>query len=433
LIPDESRTGNYFVSTYPPFSCWEATRGRGFERHLDAEPAGGDTQLGLYVHIPFCLRRCTYCYYLSYDNQVQTVERYVDAVLREARAYAAKAAVRGRPISFAYFGGGTPSVLKPATIRRLLQGLQQTFPMEDALEVTFECAPSTVTEERAEELRKAGVTRVSMGVQQMDDDVLRDSGRTHLVKDVLRAVALLQQQSFPVLNLDLMAGMVGETDESFDRSLERILEIDPGSVTIYLLEIPHNTPLHSLLQAGKLSKEPADWEVKRERLKRAFARLESAGYTVCSAYAAVRNPTRTRFVYQEELYRGADLLGLGVSAFSYLGGHHQQNIASLEPYLQAVADHRLPLGRAYRLGAEERLVREFILQLKLGQVPLAPFHGRFGVDVAQRFREPLDRFTEQGWLSVDEDAVRLTREGLVRVDSLLPSFYLPAHKGVRYS
>jgi oxygen-independent coproporphyrinogen-3 oxidase len=433
VIPDESRTGNYFVSTYPPFSCWEPTRVRGFEQHLDAGPVGGGAPLGLYVHIPFCLRRCTYCYYLSYDDQAQNVERYVDALLDEARAYATKTALRGRPISFAYFGGGTPSVLKPATIRRLLHGLQQTFPMEETLEVTFECAPSTVTEERAATLRKAGVTRVSMGVQQMDDDVLRDSGRTHMVKDVLRAVALLQQQDFPLLNLDLMAGMVGETDASFDRSLERILELDPESVTIYPLEIPHNTVLHGLLQAGELPHEPANWVVKRERLKRAFARLESVGYMVRSAYAAVRDPVRNRFVYQEEQYRGADLLGLGVSAFSYLGGHHQQNLASLGSYLEAVADDRLPLGRAYRLGTNERMVREFILQLKLGRVALAPFRGHFGVDAARHFREPLARFAEQGWLNVDDNAVRLTREGLVRVDSLLPSFYLPAHQGVRYT
>lgn len=433
MKPEESRAGNYFVSTYPPFSCWEAALVRGFEQFLDAGAVTRATTLGLYVHIPFCLRRCTYCYYLSYDNQAQQVERYVDAVLREARIYAAKAALRDRPIAFAYFGGGTPSVLKPATIRRLLQGLHETFPMKEALEVTFECAPSTVTEERAVALCEAGVTRVSMGVQQMDDDVLRDSGRTHLVKDVLRSVVLLKQQKFSVLNLDLMAGLVGETDTSFDRSLERILELDPESVTIYLLEIPRNTPLYRLLQAGELPHEPAPWEVKRERLKRAFARLESAGYMVCSAYAAVRDPARNRFVYQEELYRGADLLGLGVSAFSYLGGHHQQNLASLEPYLEAVAEGRLPLGRAYRLGIDERMVREFILQLKLGRVALAPFHGRFGVDVARCFREPLERFAEEGWLTVDEDAVRLTREGLVRVDSLLPSFYLPAHQNVRYS
>jgi oxygen-independent coproporphyrinogen-3 oxidase len=244
---------------------------------------------------------------------------------------------------------------------------------------------------------------------------------------------MLRAEDFPVLNLDLMAGMVGETDASFDRSLERIQELAPDRVTIYLMEIPHKTPLHGRLARGELASGPPDWEVKRARLGRAFERLEESGYTVRSAYSAVRNPERHRFVYQEEHYLGADLLGLGTSAFSYIGGWHQQNLAALEPYLQAVEENRLPLGRAHRLEPKERMVRDFILQLKLGRVALAPFHGRYGVDAARRFQEPLNRFAGQGWLTVDEDAVRVTRQGLVRIDSMLPAFYLPAHQGVSYA
>jgi oxygen-independent coproporphyrinogen-3 oxidase len=404
-----------------------------FERHVNGASLHSAVPLGVYVHVPFCRKRCTYCYYLSYDDQSDNIQRYCDALLREARAYAAKGALQGRPVTFAYIGGGTPSLMSPSVTRRLLKGLREAFDMEEALEVTFECAPATVTAERLQALRDGGVTRVSMGVQQMDDNVLKESGRMHLVKDILRAMELLRARDFPVLNIDLMAGMLGETDTSFDRSLEQVVELDPDSVTIYLMEIPHNTALHDLLAKGELKSEPAGWEVKRARLSRAFSRLEAAGFTVRSAYAAVKSPGRHRFVYQEEQYLGADLLGLGVSAFSYLGGWHQQNLAALDPYLKAVEEGHLPLGRAHRLEQDERMVRDFILQLKLGRVALAPFHGRYGVDVARCFQKPLQDFAGRGWLTVDQDAVRVTREGLVRIDSILPAFYLPAHQGVSYA
>lgn len=432
--PPEPDVGNYFVSTYPPFSCW-TPEAAPVVRHALAHPGPGtaESTFGLYVHVPFCVERCAYCYYLTHDNRAGDIGGYLDALAGELRAYRETPAFADRDLAFVYFGGGTPSVLPLAPLRALVDALQHAAPWTHAREVTFECAPKSVTADKMQFLRDAGVTRLSLGVQEMDDDVLAANGRVHLVKDVERAWEMVRRARFDVVNLDLIVGLVHETEETFFQSLERVIGLGPESVTIYQLEIPLNTRLYRDLEAGRIADRPADWATKHARLDAALVRLEQAGYHVRSAYTAVRDPEHHRFVYQDDQYRGADVLGIGVSAFSYFSGCDHQNLATLDTYLAARRRGELPLWRGYVLNEDERLVREFVLQLKLGGVEHAYFQRKFGVDVRERFRDTLEEGRALGWFDVTADGVTVTRQGLLRIDRLLPAFYLPQHQGVRYS
>jgi oxygen-independent coproporphyrinogen-3 oxidase len=388
----------------------------------------------LYVHLPFCLQRCQYCYYLSYaDKSGEQIDRYLDALTTELEIYSRMPALKGRSVDFVYFGGGTPSLLSASRIHQLLTRIKTLFPWNSAREVTFECAPKTVTETKLKELHAAGITRVSLGVQQLDDEVLERNGRIHLVRDVERAYSEIRRFHFRTVNIDLMVGMVGETDTSFRESLERIIDMQPESITIYQLEIPLNTPLYRALRNESDQLRPASWSLKRTRLAAGFSRLEDAAYLVRSGYAAVCDRQHYDFVYQDAQYEGADLLGIGVSSFSYLAGVHFQNLPSLDMYLRSLEAEDLPWGRAYALSDTERYVREFVLQLKLGKVDADYFRRKFGIEIIQRFAEPLQSSADAGWLTFNDDAVVMTREGLLRVDRLIPSFYLPKHRNVRYS
>jgi oxygen-independent coproporphyrinogen-3 oxidase len=224
LGSDEPWEGSYFVSTYPPFSWWDAASISDVEHALESRslPAR-DQPFGLYVHVPFCVQRCHYCYYLSSVGWASdTVDGYLDAVVQELSLYRVRPRLEGRRPAFVYFGGGTPSILSPPQIRAFLRRLQAIFPWENVEEVTFECAPASVTTSKLRALRESGVTRLSVGVQQLSDHVLAANGRVHRERDVEQAFAVARQVGFDVVNLDLMVGLVGETDETFDRSLERV-------------------------------------------------------------------------------------------------------------------------------------------------------------------------------------------------------------------
>lgn len=429
----EPLAGNYFIAAYPPFSVWDGSRVPALRDALN-ETAPVHSTLGIYAHLPFCHKKCDYCYYLSHVGQEpEVVDRYLNALNRELDLYARHPAVENREVTFAYFGGGTPSTLTAAQVDRLGRGLRARLRWNDVREITFECAPRSVRPDLLKSVRRIGVNRLSMGVQTFDDELLNANGRMHLEQDVVRAYERIRRVGFDVVNLDLMVGLIGETDEKWEETVRRVIALGPESVTIYQMEIPFNTKLYRDLQSGSLPAPPAGWDVKRARLDAGFRELESAGYTIVSGYAAVKDAVEHRFHYQQELWRGCDMLGLGVASFGYFEGVHYQNQVALDEYEAAVNRGTLPAKRAYLLTDRDRLVRELTLQLKLGRVEAEPFRAKFGIDLAVVFDEPLSRLQRQGMLTWNDSGVTLTRQGLLRVDRLLPEFWNPAWRNRRYT
>ncbi|MHB8519130.1 MAG: coproporphyrinogen-III oxidase family protein [Limisphaerales bacterium] len=426
--------GNYFVSNYPPFSFWKPELIGEAAAAMERAPQPG-TPLGVYVHIPFCRKRCHFCYFKVYTDKDSTAIRgYLDAVLAEMRLYAGKPFVGGRKPNFVYFGGGTPSFLSVDQLRHLTDGMKALLPWDEVEEVTFECEPGTLTDHKLKAIRELGVTRLSLGVENFDDHILEINGRAHHSQEIARAYAFARELDFPQVNIDLIAGMVEETAANWKECVRKTIALQPDSVTIYQMEVPYNTTIYKEMKtAGKLVAPVADWETKREWVAYAFVELEKAGYTVGSAYTAVKDKAKTRFVYRDRLWAGADLLSHGVASFGYIGGTHYQNHHDFEPYVAQVRQGRLPIYRALTPTAEERLIRELILQLKLGRVSRAYFRQKFGVDITERFAEPMRRLRDWGYLAMDGDEVRLNREGLLQVDRLLHEFFLPQHSHARYA
>jgi oxygen-independent coproporphyrinogen-3 oxidase len=438
IIQDEqTQVGSYFVATYPPFSSWtEAAVARDALPALERAPVAG-VPLGLYLHIPFCRKRCHFCYFRVYtDKNAQDVADYLDVLAAEWERYAAAPAVAGRPLDFVYVGGGTPSFLSTRQLEGLVARLTASAPWSEAEEVTFECEPGTLTESKLKAIRGVGVTRLSLGVENFSDEVLELNGRAHRSPEIFRAYEHARSLDFPQINVDLIAGMLGETDDNWRLTVEKTLDLAPDSVTIYQMELPYNTTIGGDLLKGthRFSQSVADWATKRRWVADAFAALEAKGYHVGSAYTAVRDPGRTTFLYRDRLWQGADMVGLGVASFGHINGVHMQNVDTWEAYAAAVRRHGLALGRAYRPTDEERLIRELILQLKLGSIAPPYFRAKYGVDVLDRFRSQFGSLEADGYLApATERVVSLTREGLLRVDGLLQRFFLPAHAGLRYT
>ena len=435
-VADQTEVGSYFVANYPPFSVWTRDAVGHEAQPALQRPPRPDVPLGLYLHIPFCRKRCHFCYFRVYtDKNAKQIGQYLQALTHEWDLYRRQPAVAGRPLTFVYFGGGTPSFLSRRQLEQLVGGLSAQTPWEDAEEVTFECEPGTLNEGKLEAIRALGVTRLSLGIENFDDRILELNGRAHRSTEVFRAYDFARKLDFPQINIDLIAGMLGESDENWKACVEKLIGLEPDSVTIYQMELPYNTTIsRDVLKGTGRFAVAADWATKRRWVREAFEALEGAGYTVGSAYTAVKDPTRTRFVYRDRLWQGADMAALGVASFGHLSGVHVQNLDTWEAYIAALDRDELPLGRAYTPTDEERLVREFVLQLKRGSIAPADFQAKYGVDVLERFRAPLAELKGEGYVSAaDAERVALTRKGLLRVDVLLRRFFLPEHVGIRYT
>ena len=436
---EQTDVGSYFVANYPPFSAWKPEYVSHAHAALSERPVaeGDHIPLGLYLHIPFCRKRCHFCYFRVYtDKNAREVEQYLDLLAREWELYAAAPAVAGRTFNFVYFGGGTPSFLSTKQLQGLVGRLNATGAWNNAEEITFECEPGTITEAKLAAIRELGVTRLSLGVENFDDRILEINGRAHRSPEVARSYEAARALNFPQINIDLIAGMLGESEANWRDCIERTLELEPDSVTIYQMELPYNTTISGdlLNGGGQFSEAVADWATKRRWVQEAFAALERAGYHIGSAYTAVRNPSKTKFVYRDRLWEGADLLGLGVASFGHINGVHVQNLDTWPKYQAAIENGEIPLGRAYRPTDEERLIREFVLQLKRGSNRPSYFEQKYGVDVLSRFGGAIKSLREDGYLAeASTDRIALTREGLMRVDVLLPRFFLPEHAGIRYT
>jgi oxygen-independent coproporphyrinogen-3 oxidase len=434
LREEETTVGSYFVSNYPPYSFWKRDAVAEAYAALERPPAPG-APLGVYLHIPFCRKRCLFCYFKVYtDKDAGEIERYLDAAVAELALYAAKPFIGGRKPSFIYFGGGTPSYISSKQLARLVEAMQRLLPWDAAEEVTFEGEPGTLTEGKLRNIRAAGVTRLSLGVENFSDAVLQANGRAHGSKEIARSYEFARAAGFPQINIDLIAGMIGETEENWRDSIRQTVELAPDSVTIYQMEVPHNTVLVKEMKVlGQTVAPVANWGTKRGWVEYAFNQLERAGYTVTSAYTAVKDPARTRFLYRDLLWTGADLVGLGVASFSHIGGTHFQNEHEIDVYMERLARGEVPAYRALTPTLEERMMREFILQMKLGRVRGEYFARKFEVDVRSRFAAPLARLRDAGMLSDDGVLLRLSRQGLLQVDKLLHDFFLPQHQTIRHA
>ncbi len=429
----KTEVGSYFISNYPPYSQWKKEYLPEVEAALQRSPREG-VPLGLYLHIPFCRKRCKFCYFKVFTGvNAEEIERYVQALCREIELVSQQPAMGGRPFRFVYFGGGTPSFLSPKQLNSLAERLRANISWDKAEEVTFECEPGTLSETKVQTLREMGVTRLSLGVESFSDAILEENGRAHLSKEVYRAWEWIVAAAFPNVNIDLIAGMVGETWDNWKENVRKTLELSPESITIYQMELPFNTVYSQGILHDQKESPVADWQTKRDWVQYAFEAFAAAGYSQSSAYTMIKDTSKVSFSYRDNLFQGSDLLATGIASFGHINGVHYQNLPDMPHYLSSLESGRLPLGRAYTPTPHQSLIRELILLLKLGYVSIHRFENKFGVNIWDAYEEVWNQYIEEGLAKRNGDRIELTMNGLLRVDGLLPPFFEPEHQGVRYT
>jgi len=434
----KTEVGSYFISNYPPYSQWGDEDLPEVHRAMANPPKTGwngePVPLGLYVHIPFCRKRCKFCYFRVYtDKNAADIERYMQALSREIEIVSRQPIMGGRQIRFVYFGGGTPSYISVKQLARLKERLQASISWDQAEEVTFECEPGTLQEAKVHALKEFGVTRLSLGIENFNDEILRENGRAHESPEVYRAWEWIEDAQFPNVNIDLIAGMVGETWDNWKENVRKTIEMSPESVTIYQMELPFNTVYSQDILGNKIETPVADWPLKRAWVNYAFDELEAAGYTTSSAYTMIRDPSKVSFSYRDNLFGGADLIATGVASFGHVSGVHYQNNAEWAGYLESLEEGELPLWRGLKPTQHQLLIRETILLLKRGHLDADYFRQKFGVDILDQWSDVWQQYVDEGYVTIDGDDIRLTRRGLLVADGLLHAFFEPELQDVRYT
>ena len=428
-----TEVGNYFVSNYPPFSQWKPEFVPEVLEALN-QPPRVDDPLGLYIHIPFCRKRCFFCYFKVYtDKNASEIEVYLDALIKENELYSRMPAFQGRQLGFAYFGGGTPSYVSDRQLRYLVDGLNRHVSWSNAEEVTFECEPGTLQKSKLQTLKAIGVTRLSLGIEHFDDEVLAANGRAHLSPEIYRAYEWARQVDFPQINVDLIAGMMGETEEKWRDTIQRTIDLAPDSITIYQMELPYNTLISQDMLKKGITSPIADWPTKRRWLDYAFEQFLAHDYEIAGTDIVSTRKKTCRFIYRNALWHGGDMIGIGVSSFSHFGGVNFQNAHNFEEYVRIINDDRLPIYRAVSLTPKQRLIREMVLQLKTGSLDTGYFQKKFGVDVWEEFDPVYKNLKDKNLLERNNGTIQLTRSGMLVVDHFLPEFFEPELRTVRYA
>ena len=377
----------------------------------------GTDLISLYVHIPFCLRKCRYCDFLSAPQTDIDRERYVKALIREIKTQ--KDCPAGRPVDTVFFGGGTPSVLSAEQIGRIIDALREVFLILPDAEVSLETNPGTADFEKLSAFKEAGINRLSMGVQSMHDEELHLLGRIHTAEQALEAFKTARAAGFDNINIDLMSALPGQTFDSWADSLRQAVEWRPEHISAYSLIIEPGTPFSALYEAGELPPLP-DEETDRKMYHYTREYLAQHGYGryEISNYALKGRECRHNSGY----WTGHPYLGFGIGAASYVNGARFSNITDFETYSVEMEKAGIPaeIEQVYEkirteihsLTEQEKMEEFMFLGLRMtAGVKTSDFASRFGKSLDEVYGDVIRRHLAQGLLQRTPEGFCLTERG----------------------
>ncbi|HYH84699.1 MAG TPA: radical SAM family heme chaperone HemW [Pyrinomonadaceae bacterium] len=377
------------------------------------------SRAGVYIHIPFCRARCSYCDFATGAYEGALAESYVVALTREIEAFDI---IRERAeVDTIYFGGGTPSLLTRAQAARILDSVRRRFQVATGAEVTMEMNPGTVTPEGLRAFRAAGINRASFGAQTFDDAELRRLGRTHTADDTRRTLSMLREAGFDNISFDLIAGLPEQTLEAWELNLNEALALRPEHLSLYLLEVHEGTPLAEQIKQGRYNSPDADIAAEMYRLM--TERTQSAGYEQyeISNFCLPGRESRHNMKY----WTGVPYFGFGCSAHSFDGAAQRwSNERDTRAYVGLIEEKGNAVSTRDALDASDQSAEALFLGLRLltRGVNLAEHRAHFRRDVLTDYADDLARFNEAGLITLDGDVLRLTPAGALLSNEVFAAF-----------
>ena len=377
------------------------------------------TLAGIYIHIPFCATRCHYCNFATGGYESELARRYTAAVREEI----ARADVSNNPmmrrVDTIYFGGGTPTTLTAGQISSLIETCRLRFDVAPDSEITAEANPGSISQNYLEELRSAGLNRLSFGVQSFDDDELRMIGRTHSAEEAREAVRTARAAGFANVSIDLIAGLPEQKMETWRRNLEEAFALAPDHLSVYLLELYKDAPLLHRINRGEL--RAVDDELTVEMY---FALMDEAERRGFERYE-ISNWARPGFESRHNLkyWTGAPYWAFGISAAGYDGRTRWSNTRNIHEYLTKVESGQAPVFERIELDDDDRQSENLFLRLRLKDgVDLDEHLRRFGVNALERYRDEIERLRDAGLVELGENRLKISRAGAVLANEVFAAF-----------
>lgn len=361
-------------------------------------------ELGIYIHIPFCVKKCYYCDFVSFTNQNANIKKYIQAILKELEQYD----LNKYNITTIYIGGGTPSAISSAYIVNILEKIKEKLENNNTewkdIEITIEVNPGTVTKEKLQDYKSVGVNRLSIGLQTTNDNLLKIIGRIHTYEEFLETYKLAEEVGFKNINVDLMIGLPSQTIQDLKDSLNKVIKLEPKHISTYSLILEENTVLEKLVESGKLILPDEDME--RQMYWYVKNTLELNGYN----HYEISNFAKEGFESKHNLncWEQKQYIGLGLAASSYINNERYSNVGDMKKYLN---------GRGKiieeRQSIEDTEKEYMLLGLrKTSGVNISKFKEKFACNPLFLFREELNKLVMDKLIAVDTNNIKLTNKGL---------------------
>lgn len=362
-------------------------------------------ELGIYVHIPFCKQKCSYCDFISYCDKNDLIEKYIKALKQEIK----NSSVNEYEISTIYIGGGTPSYIESKYISEILKTIKQKYNISRNVEITIEVNPGTATKEKLRDYVEAGINRISIGLQSCNNNLLKMIGRIHTYEEFLSTYKLAREVGFKNINVDLMIGLPNQTLDDVKKSLEEISKLNPEHISVYSLIVEEGTPIEKKIADGQL-KLPNE-ELEREEYWEVKKFLESLGYK----HYEISNFAKTGYESKHNLncWEQKEYLGFGAAAHSYMKKTRYSNTENIEKYINQEMQSK-QLHIVHEVQKEEEQKKEYMLLglRKIDGVQISSFKNKFGCNPIMEFKNELKKLTQEGLIKIDLDQIKLTEKGI---------------------
>ena len=383
----------------------------------------------LYLHLPFCTGKCAYCHYVTFNRQSsEAVDSYLRLLRMELRSVADRILGEEADVSCIHVGGGTPTYLASQQIRGLMSFLRQVVNISQGAEITWESSPETILEtgdSKIAALLESGVNRLNIGIQAFQDNLLRVLGRRHSAKEAAQAIKLARTGGFQNINVDLMFGLPDQTMTDWLQTLATVGELKPESVTVYQLRIKQRTAI-SRVPFSRLPHQDACLEMASAALEA----LQRFGHTPVQPNQFVLHRRFSHRYVEEKWERPGEVVGVGVSAYSFVRDWFYFNATSLAEYRALVESNRLPIALGRRLSEAQQMAKFMVLGIKMlpGGVSKEAFRNRFGRTVDEQFGSALRKLDAAGLIRSDAERVILTPPGILFADEVCVEFYAEEDK-----